>query len=518
MAELRNESLMYSKKNSLENPDSRKPGNGSSLTVGYFWTFGSTALPLVGAFVASLLIARWMGPRAAGLINWAMALATILLIPAKFGIDGAASRMVSGYSVSEPELIGPAIRTGLLMRLLFTVPVSLITVVSARHFAIFFGEEALEPLFRISALLILAVSINELTALLAVGLKRFRLLFLMRAVMFVLRTGLVAGVIYATAGPGGILSAYTAAAFFPAILIFSILLAGYRSGSFFHPERSIWKKMLRLSAPLAISGASVTIYSLLDKLMLGYFHGATPVGIYSIARNLLETSLFPTFALIMILRPALAGRWAAGDLKGCRSLIDRSILNSVFYSVCVITVFSCLSMPLITGLFSIEFAGSAKILLMFLPLILMRGIGSVILPGLIAADRADTYAKLTVTGAVLNFLLNLALIPKYGANGAVVSTLLSYLPVEILGLRALWKVLPGFWKKGNWSRVVRCLITGCAVVLAYRSLIESPDGLFPAIVHAIAIVLVFTGGLVLNRAITMAEIRETMAPLFKSGR
>lgn len=478
------------------------------------WTFGSTALPLAGAFIASLLIARWMGPRAAGLINWTMALATILLIPAKFGIDGAASRMVSGYSVSEPELVGPAVSTSLLMRLLFTLPVCVITVFFARWFAMFFGEEALEPLFRISALLILAVSINELTGLLAVGLKRFRLLFLMRTVMFVLRTGLVAGVIYVAAGPRGILGAYTAAALIPAILIFSILLARYRNGSVFRIERPIWKKMLRLSAPLAISGASVTIYSLLDKLMLGYFHGAASVGIYSIARNLLETSLFPTFALVMILRPALAGGWAAGDHDRCRSLIDRSIINSVFYSVCVITVFSCLAMPLITGLFSIEFADSAKILLMFLPLILMRSIGSVILPGLIAADRADTYAKLTFTGAILNFVLNLALIPKYGADGAVISTLLSYLPVEILGLRALWKVLPGFWRQGNWSRIVRCLMTGVIVVLTYRSVIESPDRLLPAIAHAAVIASIFTGGLVLTRAITFAEIREILAPLF----
>ncbi len=509
---------MYSKKNSSDATDSLKPGNIPSLTAGYLWTFGSTALPLVGAFVASLLIARWMGPRVAGLINWTMALATILLIPAKFGIDGAASRMVSGYSVSEPDLVGPAIRTGLLMRLVFTVPVCLITVAFARRFAVFFGEEALEPLFRISALLILAVSINELTALMAVGLKRFRLLFLMRAMMFVLRTGLVVGVIYAAAGAGGILGAYTAAALVPAILIFFALLAVYRSGSVFRPDRAIWKKMLRLSAPLAISGASVTIYSLLDKLMLGYFHGAAPVGIYSIARNLLETSLFPTFALVMILRPALAGGWAAGDYKRCRSLIERSILNSVFYSVCVITVFSCLAMPLITGLFSSEFADSTKILLMFMPLILMRSIGSVILPGLIAANRADTYAKLTFTGAVLNFVLNLALIPKYGADGAVISTLLSYLPVELLGLRALWKVLPGFWKKGNWSRVVRCLITGAVVVLGYRSLIDSPSGLLPAIAQAVAITGVFIGGLVLNRALPIAEIRETLAPLFKVRR
>ncbi|HSG26876.1 MAG TPA: polysaccharide biosynthesis C-terminal domain-containing protein, partial [Candidatus Krumholzibacterium sp.] len=271
----------------------------------------------------------------------------------------------------------------------------------------------------------------------------------------------------------------------------------------------------RLSAPLAISGASVTIYSLLDKLMIGYFQGASPVGIYSIARNLLETSLFPTFALVMTLRPALAGAWAAGDGDRCRYLVRRSLMDSFFYATCVILVFGCLSGPLVTGIFSDRFAESARILVIFLPLIMMRSLGSVILPGLIAADRAGTYARLTLAGAALNFILNILLIPEWGAEGAVVSTLVSYMPIEVLGLRALWKAMPGFWKMTDWVRVAKGLGVAAAIAAAHRYLAPPAGSLLTAVIHAAAITAVYTALVIATGALSRSEFASMLGPVLR---
>ncbi|HSG28047.1 MAG TPA: oligosaccharide flippase family protein, partial [Candidatus Krumholzibacterium sp.] len=198
-------------------------GRRSSLAAGYLWTFGSTAFPLVSAFVASLIIARWMGPRVAGLINWTMALATILLIPAKFGIDGAASRLISEYHVSRRDLVPVLLRASLSLRLIFTVPVAIATFLLAPLFARFFREDALVPLFRTASFLIFSVSLNELVALLVIGLNRFRTLFVMRSTMLVLKTGLVMWIALAAAGANGVLAAYTAAALVPALFMFASL-------------------------------------------------------------------------------------------------------------------------------------------------------------------------------------------------------------------------------------------------------------------------------------------------------
>lgn len=492
----------------ISSPESRE-----SLARGYFWTFGSTALPLFSAFIVSVIVARWMGPRVVGLINWTMAAATIFLIPAKFGVEGAASRLASQYRVSSPWNIRSLVKSSIVLRLLFTIPVGAAAALSAPRLAGFFREEALTPLFRISGVMIVSVSVNELAALIIVGLKNFRMLFFMRSMMMVIRIGLVGASVWFAWGAAGVLGAYIAATLVTGAAVFTYLFSFRVPPPPGQPAAPVMRKLFRLSAPLAISGASVTIYSLLDKLMLGYYEGASQVGIYSMARNLLETSLFPTFALIMTLRPVLAETWTKGDLERSGELIRRSIRLTAFYSICVAAVFISLARPLIVGLFSEEFAASAGILVLFTPLVVMRSVGSVILPGLIAAERADTYARLTLTGAVLNFILNMLLIPRWGARGAVISTLISYMPIEIMGLLTLARAVPGFWHARDWAVCLKASAVAAVIAAAYIMLAPDPGNLVISIVHAAMLTVVYSAALIGTGAVTFRSIADLVRSL-----
>ena len=504
---------MKEKQTDNRNPHVESDAGRESLVSGYFWTFGSTALPLAGAFVVSLIVARTMGPRVAGLINLTMAVATIFLIVAKFGVDGAGSRLVSEYAVSSPELVGPLARSAFILRLIFTLPVSAAAFFLAPAIAGLYGDPELEPLFRLGGLVILSVSFNELAALIVLGLKKFRILFAMRIVMFVLRVGLVSVAHSLAIGASGVIWAYIAAAAVTAAAAFIHLSAKKEGTAPPDQVRQMRSRLWRLSITLAVSGASVTIYSLLDKIMLGYFRDAVDVGIYSMARNLLETSLFPMFALVMTLRPALADAWAAGDRKRCSDLVNRSITAAFAFSACVATIFACLAGPLVTGLFSDKFAASAGILVLFIPLLVMRSIGSVILPGLIAANRAGTYARLTVAGAALNFILNALLIPKWGAEGAVVSTLLSYLPIEILGLAAVSREIGGLRRSGDISRAIRTAGVALLVWAGYTRFIPEPSGLPVTIIHAALLSVVFLFALLALKGVKRNDLLELVEPV-----
>jgi O-antigen/teichoic acid export membrane protein len=195
-------------------------------------------------------------------------------------------------------------------------------------------------------------------------------------------------------------------------------------------------------------------------------------------------------------------------------------MAGIAYSACVATVFACLAGPLVTGLFSDKFNPSAAILVLFIPLLVMRSVGSVILPGLIAADRAGTYAKLTLTGAALNFVLNALLIPRWGAQGAVVSTLLSYLPIEVLGLAAVSREIGGLWRRGDLSKLTR--ITGSAVLIwaLYSRFVPQPSGLVLTLAHAALISATYLVAVTAVKAVEAEELRELVKPLsriFKKG-
>jgi O-antigen/teichoic acid export membrane protein len=193
--------------------------------------------------------------------------------------------------------------------------------------------------------------------------------------------------------------------------------------------------------------------------------------------------------------------------------VNNSLRKSVFYSAAVVAAFSCLARPLIVGLFSHEFSSSAELLVLFIPLIAMRSVGAAILPGLIAAEKAGTYARLTMTGAILNFILNIVLIPRYGAHGAVISTLASYLPIEVLGLWSVSRVIPGFWRSGDLSMVLKTAIAVAIVIFSYRRLVPAPADLLSTLIHGCLITAVFAGLLLLTRALSVDEIKDMARPI-----
>jgi O-antigen/teichoic acid export membrane protein len=501
---------MSSKNTSHEPAGGLRGSESESFARGYLWSLGATVLPLISAFVASLIIARWMGPVVVGLISLTQALATTLLIIAKFGVEGAASRLVSEYQVASPWRIPRLVRLSVYLRLLFTVPTAIAATVFAPQFARFFGDAALLPLFRLGGLLIFAVSINEHVALVILGLNRFKMLFGMRIAMLVLKVALVLAAALLALGATSIMGAYIVSALIPGFVILAMLLAIRPGETPAFDDEKIFKRLISLSGPLAVSGASVTVYSLLDKLMLGYFSETSQLGLYTMARNIVETSLFPTFALVMTLRPALAAAYTEGDRDRCSNLVYRSITNSFLFSTWVVVVLACVSKSLVIGLFTDSFLPSANLLMLFFPYIIMRSLGSVILPGLVAAEKAGIYARLTLLGAALNFALNAALIPHWGAVGAVVATLTSYLPVEVLGLIEVNRAFRGLWRSGDWGKLAKTVVAGAGIVLIYHRFIPEPAKLLGTLVHACLVALVFAAVLFAAGIISGREVREQL--------
>jgi O-antigen/teichoic acid export membrane protein len=488
-----------------------------SFVAGYVWSLGATALPLVALFLISLITARLLGPRVVGLINSTMAFSTVLLIIGKYGVEGASSRLMSEYDVTAPWRIPRLIRLSVLQRLLFTVPTAIAAAVFAPQFAAFFKEPALVAPFRLGAFLIFAVSLNELSDFLLIGISRFRLLFVMRLAVLVCKVGLVYAVAFLGMGAAGVIGMYGLGAIVPTIVAFFILFRIPSGSAPPGDTEPIWTRLLRLSTPLAVSYASFAVFTLQDKLMLQYYRGAETVGLYSMARNLTEAALFPTFALVMTLRPSLASGYASGNRERCADVVNRSMRAGFLYGALALVVFACLPRPLVVGLFTAKFAPSAEILLIFLPLIVMRSIGVVVMPGLIAAERAGTYARLTVAGAVSNFILNVLLIPRWRAEGAAVATVVSYVPIEIVGLIALWRAFPRFWHRGDWIVVVKTAPLAAATILCYHLFVPEPANLAVTILHALAVCAVFTGALVAVRALTREEIREVVRSLGRRG-
>jgi len=488
-------------------------------TVGrsYAWSLALSLLPVAAAFIGSWIIARFSGPTVWGTVSWAMAFATQLLIIAKVGIELGASKLASEYGVSRPGVLRDLLRIASNLRLAFTLPTALACYFLAPWIADKFHNHDLTSSVRIAAAIIFCASIYEFQEQFLVGLNRFAVVSRVRATMLSAR--LISNVIIVALGMGAVafLVGYVAA-WLIGIAAFSLLLRRYLPPTEGHAEHApIRRRLLAMTLPLAVSSASVAVYTQIDKLVLGYFDNVVEVGQYSIARAVMEVSLFPAFAMVTTLRPALAARYARGEKRECARVIRRSLQLTLVSGVLFGSVFLVLSVPLLELVYGDRYHYAGELMTWFASVIVIRSLGSLVLPALLAAERIKVYAWLTGGAALLNFGLNVALIPRWHSRGAIVSTIVSYGLLLLLGLREVFLAFDMRLGVRALGVVARTLLAGGLVAGLIRLLIGHVAAGHWGMTLALALlhVVLYAALIVALRVIKPAEIRPAIGNLLK---
>ena len=430
------------------------------LEKNYLWSLAVTLLPVVSSFAVSWIIARWGGPEVMGTIAWTMALATVVLIIGKFGLGLAASRLASEYGVEKPGMLRPLFKTGLAFRFAITLVMALLTLLLAGRIAGFFNNPGLEKPVQVAALLIVGASLYEFMEHFIVGLNRIHVVYKVRTVNHLLRLIFTSVFIWSGWGAVEILTGYSGA-WLAAIVVYLLLLLMFLpSTGTMVDRRELVRRLLVLGVPLAASSASVTIFSQTDRLMIGYFFEMDEVGQYAIARNVTEVSLFPAFAMVMTLRPALASRFSAGRVEECSRILQQTFLFALVFGVLFASVLAVFAVPLFTLVYSTDFLYAGELMAVFIWVIVLRSVGAILLPSLIAAEKTKFYAWLTGAAAGLNVVLNLILIPSYRSWGAVIATILSYTILLIFGFRQVARIFNLRFRLIEFSLVARTFLAG----------------------------------------------------------
>jgi O-antigen/teichoic acid export membrane protein len=189
----------------------------------------------------------------------------------------------------------------------------------------------------------------------------------------------------------------------------------------------IAKKLLHFSWPLIISGIMVSIYMKIDQLMLKEIlgeRGISEAGAYATAVGFSEALNFVPIAIVSSLFPAILN--AKRDdpqryQKRLQNLFDLMVWLSLAFAV-----FISFAAPLIYKLYNPEYVVAVPALIVHVWSSLFVFLGVASSQFLIA----EGYSKLTFIrtgiGAIVNIVLNLILIPKYGMIGTAIATLIAY--------------------------------------------------------------------------------------------
>lgn len=407
--------------------------------AGLAWNLASAALPLVGSFLVSVLLAPYVGDAAWGVYSLVMSVATLALVFAKFGVHTATSRLVS----ENEEAPGPWIRAGLIWRAVFTFAVAAIALGASPWLARSFDQPTTGP-FWLVAPIVVAVSAFEFGTEVLVGLRAYRRQLVHRMAFLAIRLGAIGVVRWFELGIFAFLVGHALGQALPALLMLGGLVWATRGCAAVSADHAR-RRTLELSVPLAFGSASYLVYAHTDRLMLGWFVDTAAVGQFAVARNILDAALFPLVALTWSLRPALTRALGGRGERDPREVLAEGLRLSFVYAFGGAALCATLGPALLERLYGITYAQAASLLAWMTPLLLLRGIGAVVFPALVAVDAQGAYARLMVWTAGANVAANLVLIPLLGARGAILATALALAVLTAGGLtvtRRRYGVLP----------------------------------------------------------------------------
>ena len=416
------------------------------------WLIGERLLSGLLGLTVTAAVARHLGPENFGILSFALSLVLLFGTLWTLGLAGLVVRELVRDPGREELLLGTI--TGL--RILGGI----VAVVAALALTVALGTDATTRL----AVAILAVGVLMLYAFDGIDFwlqaqVRSRSAVIARSAALAIGSVINIGLIVVDAS---LMAFVVAAAIEYALAGLGLLVVYVRLGGQPRSWRfstALARGLLATSWPLILSGVANAINLRVDQLMLGIMKGPEAVGTYAAAARLSEVWYFVPIAIAASVFPAMV-RAHAGGHSSFEQWMGRLYDLMIALALPIAIVVSVFSAPLISLLYGPSYAELAPILAIHVwagPFVFL---GAALSRWLIAEDRLRFSLVRHGTGATVNIVLNLVLIPPLGGVGAAIATLVSY---AVASFGARFRYAP---VRGEAWAMVRALLLPARVVKA----------------------------------------------------
>jgi O-antigen/teichoic acid export membrane protein len=400
----------------------------------------SASLVLVGSIIGSLskmieqiIIARTLTPRAYGDVSLALAMLSLGTTISLIGFNQGVPRYVSRFT-NNRDIRGVWI-TSLLISIPFTIVLVLTLLVNIEHIVeVFFETGASKRLVVLFVLCIPFVTGLELGIGSIRGLENTLFRTYVRDLFYPgFRIILVVGLLYTgfgvlAAGYAYLITAITAVLFAHILLNRLVPLVGQ-----FNTHS---KHLLTFSLPLVLSSVLGLLLTRTDTLLVGYFRTSYEVGLYSAAYPL-ANGLLIILASFGFLYLPLASRLDADErrdeIDAIYKLTTKWVVIITFPLFLTFVVFSG---DILSIVFGPEYADASLSLSILSIGFFTSAVGGRNRETLAALGMTKFIFLANAIAFVLNIVLNLILIPRYGYLGAAGASAFSYaiLNAVVLGI------------------------------------------------------------------------------------
>ena len=184
------------------------------------------------------------------------------------------------------------------------------------------------------------------------------------------------------------------------------------------------KNALFFSLPLVPVTMSSWIITVADRYMLNYYKGAALTGIYSLSYSLVGIVLAFSAIISTVLYPYIAKAW--GEKKNHHILFNAMLKYSLMIILPAMVGLLVMREQIITLVSGIDYIAGSSAIVILISFPLFDSLINIYTRNLLLREKTKIMSSVYISGAILNIVLNVLLIPRYGINGAAIATIISY--------------------------------------------------------------------------------------------
>lgn len=208
-----------------------------------------------------------------------------------------------------------------------------------------------------------------------------------------------------------------------------------------HYEKALVRSLAKEMAPLLVTTSSVLIFTRIDQIMLAPLSSLAEAGVFAVAVSLAITPRFPLVALMVSSAPRLLRIRKESEERFQEELLDLSRqITLLGWGLALGLIF--VVAPIAPLLLGDDFDGLPWVIVVLALSTPLACVGN-ILVGVTNWEKLYREAVTrNVVATLLSVALNFVLLPRYGALGAAIVTLIATLWVYVIGAALAAKTRP----------------------------------------------------------------------------
>jgi O-antigen/teichoic acid export membrane protein len=387
------------------------------------WMFGGKLASMAISFIATLYIARHLGPTNFGQLSYALSIVGIFGFLAPLGLDSILYRELIKFPEKKNQLLGTSfllkLAAGIITSLcIITYAISIGTDDVSRMAVIILSFTFILSPFQVITYEFLSRSESKVPAL--ITMLTTLLLNLLKVVA--LMNG--KGVLYIA------FVLFLEPLFYALFYVYAYAKDSNDSLTSWTYDKKLAVSLLKDSLPLVLLSSFTIVYARVDQVLIKQMIGTMEVGIYDAAVRLADLWNFIPGIILSALFPSIVKNEASATNESWSRMKKIGVL--LFIIPVGIAIVTTIFAPLIISiLYGPAFSASVPILKIYIWSCIGTFLGILTQTYMTAKNQRVLVVISSFVPMVVNISLNLLWIPTYGVIGSAYATVISYALVPV---------------------------------------------------------------------------------------